>query len=311
VHVKTPGIISINHVMWQPIFECIGSCTGCYVKKSPSARYTGPIKTEVLDLIKEGKLKCDQLTISLDSFRKPAPAKVKEFTDILKHLLATWSTHDPELGFAVHDVNALTQWIYAMNMKLSEVLKKITILQISSFPALGKDCDELRAACKSADTILIYNKTIKPTTATSKKFAMACRYADKVHLVLHKSVLGERQSRSAISNWARAIKASPADKLELDQCMTSSRKWIENAYSCSAGIDRVHIWPDGFATACPYDSNRCYLNDTDCEVNTWESLEMIETINTVPMLHCDIWHALKELKKVSKDSCTSQASQLT
>jgi hypothetical protein len=294
--VRTPGIIEMRSIVWQPRYDCTASCPGCYVKKSPAASYTGPTNTEILDLIfEDGTVRCKQLTISLDT--------VIETDKILCEALTwLWEVYDnhtdlPELCVTVHDLNAVQRWGRDAGLPLHVFLKPLTMFSLSSFPAQGKKCKELADLCKDTGTTLNYNRMATGQEPDSKAFGMGCRYADMVYLILRKPQLGAVLDRKDLENWFAAKKLVPADKLVEDSCLQDSVRFLKEGYTCSAGIGKVHIWPDDMTTGCPYDSLYYYTSydgQIDPEVAIEDRLAETQAMGSPMDPPCKIPRALRE-----------------
>jgi hypothetical protein len=280
---KCPGRIHLQHIMWQPTFNCPQKCKGCYINQSPAAQYTFPISDQILKLIYEDdKVRCDQLTIALDSFHSPPQFLI----DALKKV---WTAHreeklpfPPELCVNVYSWNMALCWARAMGLSDLDFLKPLTMLSLSTLPVQGKQCSALHELCHSASVTLNYNHTVTKQDLDSKSFEMGVRYADHVHLVLHKNTLGSSHSDESWESWFKArklVQKWAPEKLKVDTCITESLRFVATKKSCGAGITKVHIWPDNSVTGCPYDAlHLTTSNDYGKQQVTYDVLEELEKI---------------------------------
>ena len=334
MQVKSPGRVHVDHVMWQPIFNCKMGCDKCYVAESPAAKYNGPVTAEIIDLVfskyisedKKNYVVCGQFTVSLDSL-------IEFPTTLLDELNSLWSLYKeaddcgcetttkksidnnqlPELCVTAFNMNTINNWCSKLGMTLHQFLAPLTVLSLSNLPVQGKKCLEIQEACKATRTVLNYNKMINsPKDIESKSFEMGVRYADHVYLVLKKSPLGQEQNVEDMINLFKAVKHVPPEKLTRDACITDAVKKINTNFKCGAGIQKVHVWPDGSVTGCPYDAHHkaqdTYENHT--EGKTFSVWEQIDTVVNSPSCHpmdfCGIPAALRSVN----DKVNNQKKEL-
>ena len=294
--------IYLDHVAWQPTSNCQASCPGCYIQNSLSASYRGPVKDSIVSLIyEEQKVVCKQFTISLDSIPKPP----QDVVDILNRVWSEYVSPPndlPELCVTAQSWTAVLYWVRAMEISEEQFLNAISILSLSNLPTLGKVCAEVVSKCQLANTRLNYNRMADKDLSDSKAFEMGLRYTDQTYLVLKKAPLGQRQNDEDVINWfkARAIarKQAPGKAID-DTCMRDSERFSNTQLTCNAGIHKLHVWPDGHVTGCPYDSYRvAYQSEKD----TWSQIQDIINDKTPCMSHCSISHSLKRLHAMSQDT---------
>ena len=251
--IANPLIDVISHIMWQPTSNCLANCRACYV--SESTMKSDALNTEIVDAVyRSKKYVCYQFTVSLDILRHASLPLIEEMKFVWKETLREDS---PELCVTAHDWNTVLWWAREMKMTNDSFLRPITLLSLSSFPSLGKICDEVRTICGQHNVKLNFNYMVKGNEKDSKPFEMGVRYADQVYLVLQKPTLGGELPTSNLQNWfiARGIvKKQAPSKLIEDQCIKDSVSFINSEECCGAGNKKMHVWPNGQATGCPYDA---------------------------------------------------------
>lgn len=303
----TPKEIGIDHIMWQPTSNCNEKCDGCYVRKSIASKYKGPLQTEILDLIFKYKtVLCSQFTISLDTFLQPKEAH-KALARSIDWLFNCYNESKelknlPDLCITARDINSVERWCCLLGMELSQFLGPIKILSLSSFPVQEKEIKNLENICKRTQTVLNYNVLIRENTSTKKEFGIGCKHADQIYIVLYKEALGLHQKYKAVKDLLKAAAVASKiakGKVYIDRCLLDSDHYIETGEKCGAGIEKIHIWPNGMATACPYDSGYVVAGNSSSEKqNTW--VELSKIINSTmchPMSFCSIPGVLQDIKK--------------
>ena len=284
--IKTPGIVSVDHVIWQPEFKCVSNCKGCYLKNSKVTQGI-TLHTDIIDLIfQQHTVTCSQFTISLDSFyRKP-----EQLVKTLKDLWSFYETKNPSINLCltVQNYASLLKWTQAFNMQTLEFLKPVTILSLSSMPNTKSLCQNVLATCRKTNTILNYNKVIFSDVSNDKHFHIGCHYADQVYIVLHKKALGGINSKSMINLWAIAAKIAIREtkgQVIFDQCVLDSMYYKDS--KCSAGIRKVAVWPDNTVSGCPYDTEHIVHPNQD--KNLFKNLDkIVNTSHCHPMKFCTI-----------------------
>lgn len=305
VTINEENFIQISHIMWQPIFKCKATCKGCYVRESESSKYNGPLRADILDYIfKDKKVDCEQLTISLDTLYS-----FSDVQDLVQKLKDLWKLYRegektvfggeksfskedrylPELCVTVQNMNALTLWLQQLEMSLEQFMYPLTVLSLSQLPVQGKVCLPLVEEAEKNNVILNYNKVVTEKTASQKGFEMGVRYAHRTYLALHKNPLGEEQNPDAPQYIEDAIQAADEqhrNKITVDVCITDALiKTRKEEHACSAGISKVHVWPDGSVTGCPYDSHHIMGEKLP---DTFQELRQVVAANAHPFKKCRI-----------------------
>lgn len=278
--IRKDNIISVEHIAWQPIFNCIMGCQGCYVAESPT-RQIKEVSIDLLDKIyKTKEIECNQLTISLDTIPESHNYPLK----LQMALLDLWNYYEesnrcdcpnytrytrkldgsdlPQLNLATFNTQTIYSWCRNHGYEnIEEFLAPLTILSLSNLPSHREGCERIREYCNQSKTILNYNKMADWNTTTLESFKLGVEFADQVHLVLRKNPLGDQQDPAAIKYWRECkeyIKQVAPHKLKQDSCLQDSVTFLQEGWKCGAGISKVHVWPGNRVSGCPYDAkHRC------------------------------------------------------
>lgn len=258
--------------MYQPIFECVMGCHGCYLSESTTSR-DQQINTDLIDeIFLRKRLSCKQLTISLDTL-------IEYPTDLILGLKWLWTLYKsskdcdcknvtsksldgnrlPELCITAFNFKTVQKWSDVLGYKdVLEFLDPLTICSLSNFPGDEQKAKQLRSICAQIRTILNYNKMAEWNTDKQPGFWNGIKYANQIHLVFKKNPLGYKQDLESLKNWTRIrniiLDLYPSKLLE-DQCIQDSINKLETGYRCGAGINKIHVWPGNIVTGCPYDAH--------------------------------------------------------
>jgi len=296
--------ISTDHVMWQPAFRCEFNCHNCYVSKSPASSYSGSLRVDLYSLLFiEKKLSCSQFTISLDTTLDPDPGLVNLFKEL-------WTRYDheknlPDLCLTIRDYDSLKSWASLVMGRQDnptiKFLSKVDTLSLSCMPKSDWTRQELRNIIDCLDVKLHYNAMISGYLPVDQ-FDSGVKLADKVYLTLEKDALGSGPDAKAIERWFESRDRVPKEKLIEDSCMQDTVINIKSGLTCGAGTRKLHVWPDGSVTGCPYDSY--HLMDDKVRVgpvDTWENIQrIVHNRNPSPMDYCGIPKVFRKVMERSK-----------
>jgi len=303
MQIKIPGIVSINHIMWQPFLNCTKRCKGCYVQLAGEQEQQAEVSDEILQLLKQDKVRCEQFTISLNSF-VVADSKIEELAAMLRHFWQWCESfpNQPDICLTVHDATALLKWQVVMKLQPAKFWRPVAMLSVSHMPSLGKKAMALKETCEKHGVELNYNKLVNKIHI-DKATEIGCRYAHQTYLVMHKAPLGEKQNIEHVTNWLNHLVpvSGQTEQMYPDICCEASKAFNNSGEMCSAGIDKVHVWPSGRVTACPYDSHNVCGKKSE-KYNTWEELEAISYGDRPhPMTKCSIPQVLEQIGKNYKE----------
>lgn len=247
-----------NHIIWQPTFSCSATCKSCYVKAGPLGNREAAFSPELFRLLFTVRtIDCDQLTLSMDNTLDPNEG----FCSILKLILKLYRPDTeyvyqlPQLCMTFKSWNSVAIWCRALKIQARELLAPVDILSLSTFPTLGKVCEEVVDICRETSTTLNYNCMVKEDTVKSKSFEIGTRYSNMVYMVLRKSPLGMCSNKEDLILYHDAVCETTSTSLKVDQCVSATNLRAAEGTTCSAGIGIVSVWPGDRVTGCPYDSH--------------------------------------------------------
>ena len=289
--VMTPGKIHFDHIMWEPDGRCEGKCAGCYQAQSPSRSYQGPLQDQILKYIfEERTLTCDQLTISLN---RVEPSE--KLVDVLRDL---WTekyrcTRDsllPELCVTVRNVDEFFKWKDRLDVGVYAFSDAISLVSLSEM-----DKNYVSTFTLQNRNFLVDRKDIIFEELNS------LRYANSIYFILKKPVLGKKQNLDDLENWFLAFDQYHDVRGDIkvpDTCIVESIRYLKTGYVCSAGLEKTHVWADGVATACPYDSLRQSSNNGRSLFAQLDQMNRGDfPYNQYPIEYCGIPVAIRELSQ--------------
>lgn len=310
--------IQIDHVMYQPIFHCTAGCRGCYIAASPSSKYNGPVNTEILDLIfKTKKVSCRQLTISLDTMKEAPPEELLSALGVIwNNYWTSRRDYFPDLCVTAHDWTTLVRWAKWMKISTRDFIAPLTVLSLSRFPIKASTCEQIKEITTKTKTTLNYNRLAEPITRKIE-LANGIQYADHIYLVYKKNPLGSKQSVKELQNLRNLYDhvlsmRSDRNTITIDKCISDSLQHNKTGKTCGAAISKVHVWPDGSTTGCPYNSHHIgqKRNRELIQYNTWQSLQdTIVNRACHPMGHCKIPNMLQEISNRSRSDIANPISE--
>jgi len=248
-----PGCKRYAAILWQ-LSACNKNCKDCYVKGSLAASIQRLGKQEEVrrHLLETKKLYCNQLTISVDKDARHFIGLVlrerHKFQETKLHLtVKSFKTWLEEIQLPLDGVDMLT---LSKPVKDKEELEKLeTLLDIHPNLRLGLNV--------ILTDYLPWRLDIQPF--------LQKKLVHSIYVIFKKPRLGGLVRPGEIENFFKSLwtlqssfkEVSKYTNLYLDHCI--SRQYTNlltgKGYDCSAGIDRIHIWPDGSITGCPYDGD--------------------------------------------------------
>jgi hypothetical protein len=157
---------------------------------------------------------------------------------------------------------------------------------------------ELISKCNTNNVTFNYNKLVKDKESIrTKEFELGCRFAHHINLVLEKKALGDFVNKKIIEERKKLLSIakitaqalSKKDNISLDICCSEKKRFLEKNITCSAGISKLTVWPDGSVTGCPYDVNHITEEKQICiqtkQINTFQEIKTV-IHSTKSIQHC-------------------------
>ena len=245
--------VTIDHIAYQVINECKNYCQNCYLRDKD----TDPsVIEELTELIESGKLFCWDFTISLNSIIHSVVPRFQVY-----NLIRVLRNSHIDVNITVHDIDDLLYWIppSALSMVRGVSMSRISDRCIKRLLHWNKKL-RIRQAVIARGTV----NHLQKLPQNAQRF-----------LILEKQPLGDKALWFSTKAYQHTT-----EKLEdflPDTCVSE----IKEHGTCRAGSGRIHIWPDGSVTACPYDSKR--RNPVEGSL-----LERITEAINIPFQKCDL-----------------------
>jgi len=222
----TPKSIFTNAILIQPTPFCALNCKGCYTKS-----FKGQVQEQlIVDLIASissgGLIQCNQVTLAVDNL-----SDLKSEVASQKAIL---------LAFLLHAKQRKTSTNFNITVNSSHALREYGDLDLSGVHMISISNP------KSGDSALHKN-----VSQNLVGIGAVRQVLDSVYYVLHKPDLGFPVD---VIGYFDKMPRGPG--VVIDTCVADSLKFLKTGASCSAGISKFHIWPDGSVTGCPYNQGR-------------------------------------------------------
>jgi hypothetical protein len=277
--INSPERETWNSLLWQPMFTCSKEenkhcLANCQIAKSPM-RIAGwervkQVSNQLIDRLYLRKdLDCEHLTIAID---KGSAGKflAEIFPKFLFH--RTTGDYQHKFHFTVNevDVEQLLAGLEPFCQQIPPGL--IQLISISMTGQVDLNLEYLKSSRLPKGTKLGVN--FLPTIhrwATAQElirdvvsWSLIKSYADQFYIILEKGqtdrnymswdlfydALGEILGQTIIIE-GKDLRRKVHKRIVLDRCVRERLK--PDGGHCSAGIDKLSIWPNGEVTACAYD----------------------------------------------------------
>lgn len=247
------GRVSIPNLIWQPTFICRTGCPNCYINKSPMKVFNEQKQRQLLSLLCSEELIVEnEVIISLDTVPKKGRKDIQNEVSLVSDILQCGSF---KRHLAARDIGTLSFW-----MKKSPGLKRELISRISLSNLKGIE----------------KHKGIIGITPVNWNFLSSGEFNQEqeellttIHLILEKEELGKEIQQEKIDRFLEMKEVlSGNEKVVSDKCWEAS----VNGRCCGACIDRIHVYPNGSVTGCPYDSNGIQKYEEETMLGTLEKI---------------------------------------
>jgi hypothetical protein len=253
----------------------------------PQCGYLGTVGTELLELLSQDNqsysLSCNNLIISLSN-SIPSKALQRFITEARFFRLRL---NVKGLTLAVFSAQNLLP-IPVNHKSLIPLLECINMISISCIDDIN-NLNYLREICNFTGTQLCYNHLAGRTLTYKQKQALSL--FDQIYVIMRKAALGLQTPEQSYLDFLKDLYKMSAlhPAVYKDKCVSCIQSYLSTGFKCSAGIDMIHLWPNGTITGCPYDSmgvSEVYGADL------WERVERINNYSH-PFDSCDVVNQLR------------------
>lgn len=242
---------TFNAIFIQPTFNCALNCKGCYVKES--TKHEQIDRDTLLSLIRylwvSDKFWIKQITLAVDDLPDEEEARDKMIGALSTVLrLNKLFKNKIELHITCNSLSTIQKYVDA-GLSLEYITQNLDLLSVSRLTS--SDIPTLRYIRQF--TRVNYN--YMPTPGL-RGYEEILSEVDQSYYILHKAGLGRSNNPEYIRTFKEGLRELSGSrnrhKIITDSCVTDSIRFLREGTGCSAGISKIHIWPDGHVTGCPY-----------------------------------------------------------
>lgn len=247
---------NLKTVFIQPTFGCALNCKGCYVKESVQSGQMDAdlIETLIRYLWIGTRYNIEQITIAVDDIPED-DYTANIMSSALQTALRLRSVYGKkiELHLTMNSVKTFDKYI-DRNFGLRYIAENSDLISISHLTEL----DELRLEYLRSFTKINYNYMPGNDLNSYRKML---QHVDMSYYLLYKTGLGRLNDPRAIEKFKNGLEEikqwSPEErsKIVVDGCVRDTAKYITSGFGCASNVSRIHVWPDGHVTGCPYNKD--------------------------------------------------------
>lgn len=262
--------IYIDHLMIQPTYNCALNCNKCYVKEHEIANSRVLLGSDIwsnlfISLSLAEKVQPKQITIALDDLPiTPDKMTIRaEMLNIIRNFISIFKDRNKETVVAATSNSWKTFSEYDLTQRPLSYDPSFDLVTLSypPRPHLMNGLEKLR------QNGVVFNQNITIDTITPLSLEEHLRntliinsqYFDSFYLLLLKDYSSNRPNNQNIQDVIELIYRlkdnlpyEVSEKIVIDDCLTDSLNYLEKGHTCSAGISKIHVWPDGRVSGCPY-----------------------------------------------------------
>lgn len=253
---------TLNSVFVQPTYGCALFCKACYVQGSVKGKQLSvdSLSSLIRFLFVTDRYNIKQITIAVDNLPREDSESSKIMQGVLREAIrmrttGTWASCldwvRPQLHITVNSLSALGEY-FTPDFRLWDVKTGVDLLSVSHLRM--EDLPTLNLIREFTKV----NYNYLPTLGTLSSYRKILEHVDLSYFLLLKAPLGQPQDRQQVLDYTdslvflRDLPLELSRKVVIDSCVTDAINWQKTGYGCSANISRLHIWPDGHVTGCPY-----------------------------------------------------------
>jgi hypothetical protein len=269
-----PSIIS-KAIFLQPTFTCGKDCDGCYVKTRESnvtkSEMPLHIISDFMDMLfsDSGPVYTEQFTFALDKL--PSRVKHEEAWEKMGAAFRLFESKAEKESTVQKHITVNT--IHDLVEYAPKSLRRYDMISISHlYPVILQDFRNSYVG--KINWNVMAEEAAGMARSRPKELIYILRNVNSVNLLLHKAPLGSTGTRvkeykqsidllwKLLSSNVEQVQLDGEacsipqlhEKMFLDRCYLDGKKYNKSGTSCSAGISKFHVWPDGQVSGCPYNS---------------------------------------------------------
>lgn len=205
-----------------------------------------------------------QVTLSLDNLNTKEinefdMIKIETFASCLYY--KSQSNNDTEFHITAHNFKTLESYISNSLYSLPDILDWLRNIDLIS---ISTPCDIRNAPYTYMHRIHRWNLNYSPSQSNLFDMRSIVRWlesplCESVYVILEKNGHSHPQPKENIRAYKKALQQldlflSPEqkEKIVVDSCVKDSYSFVTTGRGCGANIHKLHVWPDGHITGCPY-----------------------------------------------------------
>lgn len=257
----------LDAVLIQPTYTCALNCTGCYVKESKQGKPMSiHLFKQVMDYLNYngvGKYDIGHLTLALDNL----PTDYMD-ANIMKEafLWYLWGIDEkkttaklPRLHITANSPDVLTNYLQQMGLRWNQLPERLELISFSHIDMDNPNHAMALGYLTGLKKKINYN--FMPMGQPLDNLKKTLFYVEMSYIVLHKTGLGNKNDQARINYFKEALKEIDTwpeeykKKIFVDHCVQDAFKFKKTGYGCSANVSKLHVWPDGHISGCPYNKD--------------------------------------------------------
>lgn len=263
-----------DSVFIQPTYSCALNCPGCYVKASMSETRRQVHQTVLVDFLEwlwsSHDIHTRQVTLSVDNL--PKEPLQQDWWIMVRALDKCIELREKYVGrtqlhLTVHDIPAFKEYLGPVKRLYGD--PQVDLVSLSKIHGTHAEECWIRVAKEHGKRINwnyavptnIYNGP-NGVYANVNHFIQVLKWVDSAYLILHKPPLGKSYDVKVLNAYKRFLSymdgnLPPEEKAKIivDGCVRDSYNFVSKGYGCGVNTRRIHLWPDGHVSGCPYNTS--------------------------------------------------------
>jgi hypothetical protein len=236
--------IHLKELFIQPTKFCAGTCYKCYVKQhfSSNQQTSWQEQVKLVEFFLRGEEhSAEQISISIDELPDDIEQRYHMVAFVHGVLEAIKKPQSAYLTFTMQSPSTYLSYV-------KEGIKKEDLDQVDCLAFSDLFCGDV-PFLKTLKTEKCFNWQMSNTSAISD-FEYLLTALDYIYIIVPK--YQNFVSAGGIAKIAQNYFHKYKDKLIIDVCLDDAEKFRYFKTTCSGGISKFQVWPDGSVSCCPY-----------------------------------------------------------